>query len=97
MRLFDDYGLSAAQWPEYQMLVGDRGDSIAGCDGWGEKTAAKALEKMKTLEECWKNPWLVPCSNKQRGALILFRKRADLVRQLVTLRTDCSAVWDAMR
>jgi 5'-3' exonuclease len=97
MRLFDEYGLQASQWAEYQMLVGDRGDAVIGCPGWGEKTAAKALIKCKTLAECWRNPWAVPCTDKQRDALVKWKPQADLVRQLVTLRTDCQAVWDAMR
>jgi DNA polymerase-1 len=97
MSLFDEYGLQASQWVEYQMLVGDRGDAIDGCPGWGEKTAAKVLGQCKTLEACWANPWAVPCTDKQRSSLIAFRERAELVRELVTLQTDVPAVWDAMR
>lgn len=95
--LFDAYGLEAAQWVDYQMLVGDRGDGIEGCKGWGEKTAIAALERCKSIEEMFRNPWLAPCTDRQRGALIEFRKRAAVVRQLVTLLTDCEAVFDAMR
>lgn len=97
MRLFDEYGLDASQWIEYQMLVGDRGDCIEGCPGWGDKTASKVLAKCKTLAECWKNPWGVPCTDKQRDALVKWKPRAELARQLVTLRTDCAAVFDAIR
>jgi 5'-3' exonuclease len=97
MRLFDEFGLEARQWVEYQMLVGDRGDAIEGCSGWGEKTSAKVLGQCKTLEACWANPWSVPCTDKQRAALIAFRERAELARELVTLQADVSAVWDAMR
>lgn len=96
-RLFDETGLHANQWVDYQALVGDRGDAIDGCKGWGEKTAAAALVKCGSLAEMFKNPWAVPCTDKQRGALIDFRKRAPLVLDLVTLRTEVSAVWDAMR
>jgi DNA polymerase I len=95
--LFDDYGLEPRQWVDYQCLVGDRSDAIDGCQGWGEKTAAKVLGKCKTLEVCFANPWAVPCSDKQRGELIKFRERAPIVRQLVTLKTDVAAVWDLMR
>jgi len=97
MSLFDEHGLEASQWTAYQSLVGDRGDGIDGCPGWGEKTAAAALAKCKTLDEMFRNPWAVPCTDKQRGALIEFRKRAPLVLDLVTLRTEVLAVWDAMR
>lgn len=95
--LFDEHGLEPAQWVDYQMLVGDRGDAIEGCRGWGDKTASAALERCKSIEAMFANPWTVPCTDRQRGALIEFRKRADVVRQLVTLRTDCEAVWDALR
>jgi DNA polymerase-1 len=97
MKLFDEYGLQASQWTSYQCLVGDRGDGIDGCQGWGEKTAAAALAKCKTLDEMFRNPWSVPCNDKQRGKLIEFRTRAPLVLDLVTLRTEVMAVWDAMR
>ena len=96
-RLFDEYGLEAGQWVDYQTLVGDHGDGVVGCPGWGEKTAATALAKCKTLEACFGNPWAVPCTDRQRGQLIKFREQAAAVRQLVTLRTDVSVVWDAMR
>jgi 5'-3' exonuclease len=97
MLLFDELGLDARQWIDYQMLTGDRGDSIDGCKGWGEKTAAAALAKCKSLEAMFASPWTVPCTDRQRGQLIEFRKRADLVRQLVTLRTDVESVFDALR
>jgi DNA polymerase-1 len=96
-RLFDETGLHANQWTDYQALVGDRGDSIDGCKGWGDVTTRAALIKCKTLAEMFANPWSVPCNDKQRGALIEFRKRAELVLDLVTLRTEVSAVWDALR
>ena len=95
--LFDEYGLEASQWVDYQMLVGDRGDAIEGCRGWGDKTATAALERCKSIEEMFAKPWSVPCTDRQRGALIQFRQRSDVVRQLVTLRTDCEAVFDALR
>lgn len=97
MSLFDEYGLHHAQWVDYQMLVGDRGDAIEGCRGWGDKTASAALQRCKSLEEMLHNPWKVPCTDRQRGALIEFSKRAPLVRQLVGLRVDVESVFDAMR
>ena len=32
------FGLTPAQWIDYQTLVGDSGDGVPGCKGWGEKT-----------------------------------------------------------
>jgi 5'-3' exonuclease len=96
--LRDVYGLRPEQWPDYQALVGDSGDNVKGCPGWGEKTAAAVLGKVGTLAACLANPWGVPgISAKQRESLFQFKERAGTVLKLVTLRTDCGAVFDAMR
>ena len=96
-RLHAEYGLRPHQWPDYQALVGDRGDSIDGCHGWGEKTAAAALARCVDIDAMLKNPFGVPCNQKQRDALLAFKDRLPIVRQLVTLRTDVAAVYDALR
>jgi DNA polymerase I len=97
MRLFDETGLQADQWVDYQMLCGDAGDDIHGPKGWGDKTATACLIKVGSVERMLANPWLCPCSDRQRGTLIDFKRRAGMVRQLVTLRVDVAAVWDALR
>jgi 5'-3' exonuclease len=80
------------------MLCGDGGDDIKGCQHWGPVTAAAALAKCGSLEGCWQNPWAVPCTARQRDSLMVFRRTdADKVRNLVTLRTDVSEVYDALR
>ena len=92
------YGLEPWQWPDYQALVGDTSDSIKGADGWGEKTAARVLAKMGTLKNCFANPFGCPgITNRQRDSLVKFRARAETVLRLVTLQTDVTAVYDAMR
>jgi len=92
------YGLEPWQWPDYQALVGDASDSIKGADGWGEKTACRVLAKLGTLQKCFENPWGCPgISDRQRDSLLQFRKRAETVLRLVTLQTDVTAVYDAMR
>lgn len=91
------YGLSPDQWADYQALVGDRGDGIAGCEGWGEITAVKVLQKLRTLRAAIANPWSCPVTDRQRNALTRFIPRAETVLQLVTLRTDVAAVADALR
>ena len=96
--LRDVYGLKPWQWQDYQALVGDRSDSIVGCEGWGEKTAAAVLSKVGTLAKCLENPWACPgLSDKKRDALVRFKARAATVLDLVTLRTSVDAVYDAMR
>lgn len=95
--LTKDFGLRPDQWVEFQMLCGDGGDDIKGCPGWGPVTAAATLAKCGSLAGAWQNPWAVPCTSKQRDSLLVFRKKADLVRKLVTLRTDVAEVYDALR
>lgn len=96
--LRDMYGLEPHQWPDFQALVGDRSDSIIGCEGWGEKTAAAVLSKVGTLAKCLANPWQCPgLSDKKRDALFAFKPRAATVLDLVTLRTNVDVIYDAMR
>ena len=43
------------------------------------------------------NAFEKPITPRQQQLLLDFRKQADLMRKLVTLRTDVAAVWDALR
>lgn len=96
--LLEDYGLEPAQWVDYQSLVGDRSDAIAGCPGWGDKTAAAALRMHRGVEAMAELDWIT-VGEKKLAALKRWVRGGQyaLARQLVTLRTDCAAVWDAMR
>lgn len=93
--LHEQYGLHPVQWTSYQALCGDSGDGIPGCPGWGEKTTKAALAGGKTLRDLLVNPWNVSVTPRLRTALTQFDWR--LMLDLVTLRTDVPAVWDAMR
>lgn len=95
--LHEQYGLTPKQWPDYQALVGDKGDAIDGCPGWGEQTAKATLAKCGTLAAMFRNPFGVPCTNRQRDSLLAFRTRSDLVLKLVTLVKNVPAVYDALR
>lgn len=44
-------GLTPAQWPDVQALVGDTSDNIPGVPGIGPKTAAKIFEICPSLED----------------------------------------------
>ncbi len=95
--LWEKYGLRPDQWPDYQALCGDRGDGVSGCEGWGPVTVQRALQKCGSLANLLENPWKVRCSDRQRGALVKFRKQAETELQLVTLKTNVEAVFDALR
>jgi DNA polymerase-1 len=91
------FGLTPAQWIDFQTLVGDSGDGVPGCKGWGEKTTLPALQAAGTIEAMLANPWALKISPKQQQALLAFRPQLDLMRQLITLRPDVPEVWDALR
>lgn len=94
-----EYGLRPSQWTDYQALVGESGDDVPGCPGWGEKTAAKALAKAGSLADMLGNPWNVPCSKSQQAKLQTWAKSGlmALTLKLVTLARDAPAAMDAMR
>jgi len=98
LRLWKGYGLEPAQWADYQAVVGETGDNVAGCQAWGEKTAARAIAKHGSLAAMLKNPWEISCTNKQLVLLQAWAKSGamELARDLVTLRTDVPAVRDAL-
>lgn len=78
---------------DYQCLVGDRTDGIAGCPGVGEKTAKAILAKCGSLAAALDNPWSAPVTDRIRNELFKFRQRAPNVRRLVTLRRDVPIEW----
>lgn len=90
-------GLRPDQWPDYQALVGERGDNVEGCPTIGPKTAATMLAQCGSLVEMLRNPWAAPCTSRQRNALFAWRPKAELALRLVTLRRDVEAVWDYLR
>lgn len=93
-------GLRPSCWADYQALVGEPGDNVHGCPGWGEQTARAALAKAGSIQAVLANPWDVRCSRSQLAKLQTWAKSPtglSLVRQLVTLRTDVGAVLDALK
>lgn len=88
-------GVRVDRFVDFQCLVGDPTDGIVGADGIGKKTAAKWLAK-RTLAEILANRWTVAMTELQYQSLRKFEKRLDVVRQLVTLRTDVPNVCSWM-
>ena len=85
-------GVAPAQVPALLALVGDTADGIPGIPRWGEKSAAKVLQKFRNVAEIPDDPkvWGVDV----RGAPALAselnarRKDAALYEVLATLRED---------
>lgn len=90
------YGVAPRQWIDYQCLVGDASDGIHGVPGVGPIHARKLLQAAQSLDRLLAEPMRYAPTLRLRDALYAFRPRADLVKQLVTLRTDCPNVEDAL-
>ena len=77
---------------DFQALVGDGVDNVCGVSGIGPKTAATLLKTYGGLQavlDAARDPFaFLPCSKKQRQALIDEADAARLSRELVTLRAD---------
>lgn len=89
-----EYGVTPAQWPDWQALVGDKSDGIVGANGIGPKTATELLQAAGDLSTLLEAPERFSTRRTVQAALITFRSRAELVRQLVTLKTDCPLVQE---
>lgn len=94
----DTAGLRPGNWCDYQALVGQAGDNLAGCPGWGPVTARRELVKAGSLEALLRNRWLCGCSDSQWSKLVAWAKaEMGLALELVRLRTDVVAVREALR
>jgi DNA polymerase I len=96
--LLKDWGIKPEQVIDFQMLVGDSVDNVAGVAGIGEKTAAKLLQEFGTVDNLLDNIDKVAGAKKQEN---LRNAVAELprTRTLVTLKTDVplEMPWDQWR
>lgn len=85
-------GVSPDRIPSLLALVGDTADGIPGIPRWGEKSAAKVLQKFRNVAEIPDDPntWDVQVRGAAALATELSRAReaAKLYEVLATLRTD---------
>ncbi|WP_417744802.1 5'-3' exonuclease [Rosistilla oblonga] len=91
--VFTKYGVSGAQWIDYQTIVGDNVDSIPGCKGVGEVKAAELLQNCGDLKTFYQNPYKSGLTKGFLDKLLNFPER-HLQRELVTLRTDVPVSLD---
>jgi len=85
-----DTGIRPDQWADYQCIMGDAVDGVKGAAGIGKKGAADLIQQFGTLDGVIaaakaEDDSIKP---KKREALLELEKQLDVVRQLVTLRTD---------
>lgn len=79
-------GVSPAQWPDVQAIVGDSSDNIPGVPGIGPKTAKIIFEICPTLEAIKKDFSLLP--DKIQAKLAPHLDEMFKWRELTTLRLD---------
>jgi len=80
-------GITPAQWPDLQALMGDASDNIPGLPGVGPKTAIKIIQEFPTLEDVRDNFDKLPESFRKK-----LEGRVDdifLYRELTRLKVDC--------
>ena len=93
-----DWGITPEQVVDYQSMVGDKVDNIAGIAGVGAKTAAKLLQSYGSLEEIFKHVDEIP-GKKMKENFYKGRAAAAESRELVKLKTDLPLPenWDDWR
>lgn len=80
-------GLTPAQWPDFQAVIGDSSDNIPGVPGVGPKTAAKIFADMPDLESIEAGLDSLPpkLQEKFRNSM----QQVFIYRQLTRLSTNC--------
>ena len=90
--VFEKFGVSPQQIPDFLALIGDSSDGIPGMKGIGHKTAAELLQKYKNIEEIYENIeiWKTELRGGVRHSetIIANFKLLQLFKDLTTLRTD---------
>jgi DNA polymerase I len=82
----EQFGVPPEQFTQFLTLTGDTSDNIPGAKGIGPKTAAALLGKYGSLENIYRH--LGDISPKTRQSLEEFQPQLELIKQLVTIRTD---------
>ncbi len=85
--VIDKFGVKPDQVIDVQSLAGDSSDNIPGVPGIGVKTAAELINKYKNLENLLNKASEIP-QNKRRETLLSNKDKAQLSKQLVTLKND---------
>jgi len=85
--VLEKFGVKPNQVIDVQSLAGDSSDNVPGVPGIGIKTAAELINKYKNLENLLNKASEIP-QNKRRETLLSNREKAEISKQLVTLKDD---------
>ena len=89
---FDKYGVTPAQFTDYQSILGDSADNVPGVKGIGKVGAEKLLKEFKTLDGIYDNLAVIKGANQKK--LIESKEKAYMSKELVTLRHDVLDSFD---
>ncbi|MDQ7045667.1 MAG: DNA polymerase I [Sulfurimonas sp.] len=89
---YDKYGVTPAQFTDYQSILGDSADNVPGVKGIGKVGAEKLLKEFHTLDGIYENLAVIKGANQKK--LIEYRENAYMSKELVTLRPDVLDTFD---
>jgi len=89
---FDKYGVTPAQFTDYQAILGDSADNVPGVKGIGKVGAEKLLKEFQTLDGIYENLAVIKGANQKK--LIESKEQAYMSKELVTLRADVLESFD---
>lgn len=85
-KVFEKFGVTPAQIPDYKGLCGDSSDNIKGVQGIGPKGAEKLIQKYGTIENIYLH--LNEIAGKEKEKLEKDEYSAFQSKQLATILTD---------
>ena len=88
---YEKYGVTPAQFTDYQSILGDSADNVPGVKGIGKVGAEKLLKEYGTLDKIYES--LAELKPAMRTKLLESKDKAYMSKELVTLKQD---VFDAI-
>ena len=89
---FEKYGVTPAQFIDYQSILGDSADNVPGVKGIGKVGAEKLLKEYGTLDKVYES--LAELKPAMRTKLLESKDKAYMSKELVTLKQDVFEVID---
>ncbi len=89
---YEKYGVTPAQFIDYQSILGDSADNVPGVKGIGKVGAEKLLKEYGTLDKIYENIDEIKGANQKK--LIESKENAYMSKELVTLMPDVFTEFD---
>ncbi len=83
---YDKYGVTPAQFIDYQSILGDSADNVPGVKGIGKVGAEKLLKEYGDLDNIYAHVEELKGANQKK--LIASKEQAYMSKELVTLKQD---------